>query len=80
MVIPNTEKSYIRLIKQNKLKENLKNLKKLSTQIHINHPVVNKMTQQQRTKRYNNAQNTLNQLEKQIKKIKRELVRLKIKR
>ena len=45
----------------------LKTLKNLHRSIRVNHTGFNKMTPQERKKRYNNAQNTLNKVERQQK-------------
>ena len=53
----------------------LKRLKDLHRSIRVNHTGFNKMTPQERMKRYNNAQNMLNKIEKQqefYKEIRKE--------
>ena len=57
----------------------LKALKKLHQSIRVNHTGFNKMTPQERKKRYNNAQNTLNKVERQQKiaiNLKKEILSL----
>ena len=54
-------------------------LKFLHRSIRVNHTGFNKMTPQERMKRYNNAQNTLNKVERQQKKaiyVKKEILSL----
>jgi len=50
-----------------KVKERINMLKSLHRSIRVNHTGFNKMTPQERMKRYNNAQNTLNKVERQQK-------------
>ena len=56
----------------------LKTLKDLHRSIRVNHTGFNKMTPQERKKRYNNAQNMLNQIEEQqefYKEIRNDILR-----
>ena len=50
-----------------RVKERINMLKSLHRSIRVNHTGFNKMTPQERMKRYNNAQNTLNKVERQQK-------------
>mgnify|MGYP001252087655 FL=1 len=62
-----------------RINERLNMLKFLHRSIRVNHTGFNKMTPQERMKRYNNAQNTLNKVERQQKKaiyVKKEILSL----
>ena len=62
-----------------RVNERLNMLKFLHRSIRVNHTGFNKMTPQERMKRYNNAQNTLNKVERQQKKaiyLKKEILSL----
>ena len=62
-----------------RVNERLNMLKFLHRSIRVNHTGFNKMTPQERMKRYNNAQNTLNKVERQQKKaiyVKKEILSL----
>tara|TARA_B000000557_G_scaffold49478_1_gene37886 strand:- start:2470 stop:2874 length:405 start_codon:yes stop_codon:yes gene_type:complete len=62
-----------------RINERLNMLKFLHRSIRVNHTGFNKMTPQERMKRYNNAQNTLNKVERQQKKaiyMKKEILSL----
>ena len=62
-----------------RINERLNMLKFLHRSIRVNHTGFNKMTPQERMKRYNNAQNTLNKVERQQKKaidLKKEILSL----
>ena len=50
-----------------KVKERINMLKSLHRSIRVNHTGFNKMTPQERMKRYNNVHNTLNKVERQQK-------------
>lgn len=47
------------------IEKKIKNLTNLHRSIFVNHTGFNKMSPQERTKRYNNAMNSLNKIEKQ---------------
>ena len=62
-----------------RINERLNMLKFLHRSIRVNHTGFNKMTPQERMKRYNNAQNTLNKVERQQKiaiDLKKEILSL----
>ena len=62
-----------------RVNERLNMLKFLHRSIRVNHTDFNKMTPQERMKRYNNAQNTLNKVERQQKiaiDLKKEILSL----
>ena len=62
-----------------RVNERLNMLKFLHRSIRVNHTGFNKMTPQERMKRYNNAQNTLNKVERQQKiaiNLKKEILSL----
>ena len=62
-----------------RVNERLNMLKFLHRSIRVNHTGFNKMTPQERMKRYNNAQNTLNKVERQQKiaiSLKKEILSL----
>jgi len=62
-----------------RVNERINMLKFLHRSIRVNHTGFNKMTPQERMKRYNNAQNTLNKVERQQKKaiyMKKEILSL----
>ncbi|BCV07108.1 MAG: hypothetical protein Ct9H90mV1_0740 [Prasinovirus sp.] len=62
-----------------RVNERLNMLKFLHRSIRVNHTGFNKMTPQERMKRYNNAQNTLNKVERQQKiaiDLKKEILSL----
>ena len=62
-----------------RVNERINMLKFLHRSIRVNHTGFNKMTPQERMKRYNNAQNTLNKVERQQKKaiyVKKEILSL----
>ena len=62
-----------------RVNERINMLKFLHRSILVNHTGFNKMTPQERMKRYNNAQNTLNKVERQQKKaiyMKKEILSL----
>ena len=62
-----------------RINERLNMLKFLHRSIRVNHTGFNKMTPQERMKRYNNAQNTLNKVERQQKiaiNLKKEILSL----
>ena len=62
-----------------RINERLNMLKFLHRSIRVNHTGFNKMTPQERMKRYNNAQNTLNKVERQQKiaiSLKKEILSL----
>ena len=62
-----------------RVNERINMLKFLHRSIRVNHTGFNKMTPQERMKRYNNAQNTLNKVERQQKiaiSLKKEILSL----
>ena len=62
-----------------RVNERINMLKFLHRSIRVNHTGFNKMTPQERMKRYNNAQNTLNKVERQQKiaiNLKKEILSL----
>ena len=63
-----------------RVNERINMLKFLHRSIRVNHTGFNKMTPQERMKRYNNAQNTLNKVERQQKiaiSLKKEILSLR---